>query len=117
MTMSYVEKTARELGQDLKPALQRFGGNESLYTRFLKSFPQDPTAAMLKEAVEEKNYEEVERNAHTLKGVSANLGLESLRTGSDALVQAVRGERYQDINALYDTFSAEYARVIKILEG
>lgn len=115
--MSYVEKTARELGEDLTPAVQRFGGNESLYERFLKKFPQDPTAAALEKAVEQKNYEEVERSAHTLKGVAANLGLETLRTGSDALVQAVRRGEYQNVNSLYETFAAEYARVIKILEG
>lgn len=116
MNMSYVEKTARALDEDLEPALQRFGGKEELYARFLKSFPKDPTAAALAEAVEQKNYAEVERCAHTLKGVTANLGLEKLRAGSDALVQAVRREDYQAVDPLYRTFAAEYAKVKTILE-
>ncbi len=117
MSMSYIEKTAAALGENLEPAVQRFGGNVELYARFLKKFPQDPTADALAEAVRQKNYPEVERSAHTLKGVAANLGLETLRAGSDALVQAVRRQSFQEVDSLYESFAAEYARVKKILEG
>ena len=41
--------------------------------------------------------------AHTLKGVAANLGLDSLRYASDGLVmQAVRRKEYDEIPALFE---------------
>ena len=57
----------------------------------------DPTYFSLVEAVEKKDYSLIEREAHTLKGVAANLGLDSLRYASDGLVQAVRRKEYDEI--------------------
>ncbi len=116
MSRFYVEKAAQALGEDLSPAIERFGGNVELYARFLRKFSQDPTAESLEEAVKQKKYPEVERDAHTLKGVAANLGLERLRAKSDALVQAVRRDSWQEVDSLYAAFRREYDKVLAALE-
>ncbi len=103
-----LEELARTLSMDLVGTLDRFGGSRALAVRFLKKFPQDTTFETLKAAVETKDHETVERTAHTLKGVAANLGLELVRADSDALVLAVRGSRLSEIPALFDTLCADY---------
>ena len=90
------------LSIDLNTVIARFSGNEALYLRFLRKMPMDPTYFSLVEAVEKKHYSLIEREAHTLKGVAANLGLDSLRYASDGLVQAVRRKEYDEIPALFE---------------
>lgn len=85
-----LQEAAAVLHIDLESAVVRFGGNEGLYRRFLGKLAQDKTFAQLEEAVNTGDWESVERAAHTLKGVAANLGLEDVRAASDAVVQAVR---------------------------
>ena len=60
---------------DLEGALARFMGREDMYARFLYKLQQDETFQKLTEAVESQTLSEIERYAHTLKGVLGNLGL------------------------------------------
>lgn len=87
MTLSQLSPALRF---DLSGALSRFGGSEALLLRFLRRLPEDKTFADLSAAVSAGDLPAVERGAHTLKGVAANLGLDALRDASDALVVAVR---------------------------
>ena len=103
-----LEELAGTIQMDLQGTLARFGGSRALLVRFLKKFPQDTTFETLKEAVAAGDGATVERAAHTLKGVAANLGLELVRAGSDALVTAVRTGRQAEIPALFETLRADY---------
>lgn len=103
-----LEELAGTLHMDLSGTLARFGGSRALLVRFLKKFPQDATFETLKTAVAAGDAETVERAAHTLKGVAANLGLEPVRAGSDALVLAVRSGRQAEIPALFDALRTDY---------
>lgn len=103
-----LEELAGTIQMDLKGTLARFGGSRMLLVRFLKKFPQDATFETLKAAVAAGDHETVERAAHTLKGVAANLGLEPVRAGSDALVTAVRTGRQAEIPALFETLRVDY---------
>lgn len=111
--------TLRELAGilplDYEGAVARFGGNEALYSRFLNKFLQDGTYGALKQAVESLNYDQVERQAHTLKGVAANLGLRRLSEHSDHLVQAVRQEAWTQILPLFEKLQGEYQITTKAL--
>lgn len=116
MSLAYIEKVSARLNADLSVALGRFANNADLYARFLRKFPQDPTADSLAAAVEAENFLQVERDAHTIKGVAANLGLEKLREKSDCLVKAVREGRKEEVPSLYEKFREEYRNVVSILE-
>lgn len=93
---------------DYDGAVARFGGNEALYGRFLNKFLQDGTYNALKRAVDCEDYGQVEQQAHTLKGVAANLGLRQLSEDSDHLVQAVRQKAWDQILPLYAKLQEEY---------
>lgn len=112
-----LEEAGRELKIDLQPALTRFGNNEALYVRFLKKFAEDPTFDALRTAVEEKNHENAEKAAHTLKGVCANLGLEQLRNCSSQIVDAKRAGRLDEIEGLFAQCEKEYQRTRGVLEN
>lgn len=103
-----LEELAGMLNMDLAGTLARFGGSRALMVRFLKKFPQDTTFETLKAAVAAGDHETIERAAHTLKGVAANLGLEPVRASSDALVLAVRSGRASEIPALFDVLRTDY---------
>ena len=57
----------------------------------------------------------IEREAHTLKGVAANLGLDSLRYASDGLVQAVRRKEYDEIPALFEIIKTAHEKMVEVL--
>lgn len=72
-------KDALELaGVDYEMTLNRFSNNAMLLERFVKKFPNDKTFEELDAAVGDKRYGDVERSAHTLKGIASNLGFQYL---------------------------------------
>lgn len=76
--MNQLLKDLQNLGTDVPGALARFVNNESLYIKFLSRFLQDTNMQQLQQAVADEDYEEAFKNSHTLKGVTGNLGLNSI---------------------------------------
>lgn len=113
--MEFQELCAR-LSVDYAATLARFSGNEGLFRRFLLRFPADGTFAKLQAAQASGDLPGIETSAHTLKGVSANLGLSSLQSACDALVQAVRNGAVDQIPALYETVEVRYQEIIAALQ-
>ena len=66
-----------QLNIDTKTLLERFSGNTALLERFILKFPQDKTFESLCTAVEVLDYDNMERTAHTLKGIAANLSFDN----------------------------------------
>lgn len=85
-------------GVDVKGALNRFMNNEGLYERFLRKFPADTSYQNLLTSIENSDYEEAFRAAHTLKGVAGNLGFDNLLTYIVPLVEVFR-DKNSDIPA------------------
>lgn len=113
----------RELDQylkiDLEGALARFMGREDMYAKFLYKLQQDETFQKLTEAVESQTLSDIERYAHTLKGVLGNLGLEEGYQTSSELVQVVREDHTEKIEPLYLVLKEQmqtYLNVIGMLE-
>lgn len=79
-------------GVDYEDALARFLNNAALYERFLLKFPEDPSFPGLVEALAQGDTDAAFRCGHTLKGVVANLSLQSLFTAVTPLVEALRRE-------------------------
>ena len=77
-------------GIDYDSGLRRMMNKTALYYRFLNKFLEDESYKLLIEASEENNAETVFRAAHTLKGVTANLGLERLCQNASSIVEKVR---------------------------
>jgi len=97
-------------GIDCAQGLERFLGNEGLYTSFLKKFLNDGSAAAFKEDLAAGDLEKAEKDVHTLKGTAGNLSLTRLFQAADATVKALRaGEDRSKIDAL----AAEVEKVHK----
>lgn len=95
------EKYIRQLeesGADVSGTLKRFMGNEALYGKFLTKFLQDANYEGLVRNLEQKNYEEAFKCAHTLKGVAANLGLNPLCRAVSDLTEELRNKTPESID-------------------
>ncbi len=103
------------LNMDLCDTIERFGNNEMLFIKFLKKFSDDNTYNLLCESVETENYDDIEKNAHTLKGIAANLGFKILENDSNNIVLAVRNKDFDKIPVLFDNLKNSYNMVINNL--
>lgn len=103
-----LKEFCEKLDIDYDNVLLKFGNNEILYKRFLKKFLEDETYYELEKSWNVKNYDEVEKSAHTLKGVSANLGINRLFELTNKIVQAVRMETYDNMEETYKKLEEEY---------
>lgn len=77
-------------------ALERFMGNETLFERFLKKFPQDPNYSMLLEGMEERDEKKAFSAAHTLKGVAGNLSIQPVMEAASKLTECLRESGHLD---------------------
>ena len=75
---------------DQADALSRIGGNMSLYKRLLGRFVEGNAYSELERAIQSGDMEEAARQAHSLKGVSANLSLTKIRSITVELEQLVK---------------------------
>ena len=86
------------IGSDFDEIFKRFG-NEQLILKFVKSFEKDKSFSELCEGFEEKDIEKAFRAAHTLKGVSVNLGFSELYAASSELTEVLRANLSKDKDA------------------
>ena len=64
--------------------------SEALIQRFTLKFLEDPSYLQLKQTLENKNYEDAFRSAHTLKGICQNLSFDRLYEVSHELTELLR---------------------------
>lgn len=88
---------------------------EKLVERFALKFLTDESFAILVKAMDEENYEEAFRAAHTLKGVGLNLGFTKLYKVSEILTEALRGGNRPKDDAMLENVKTEYERTVALL--
>lgn len=112
--------TLRELKEkidiDIDGSLARFGNMESFYIKFLKKFIDDKSFENIKEALKEKNIEKLGEEAHTLKGVSGNLGLNNIYGYSVELMRASKEKNLVEIEEFVTKLEVELKIVIEELK-
>ena len=79
MTM---QECYKAIGGNYEAVLGRLH-SEALIQRFTLKFLEDQSYLQLKQALENKNYEDAFRSAHTLQGVCQNLSFDRLYEVSD----------------------------------
>lgn len=112
-------------GSDVEDALERFMGREDLYIRFLHKFLEDTNFADLKESILKENYIEAFKFAHTLKGVTGNLGLTPLYSEVAILVEDLRNwesegkgrnpEEIKEVKEMFQKVEENYKKVYTII--
>lgn len=95
---------------------------EDRIAKYVSKFASDRSFDELCSTLSEKNYSEAFRAAHTLKGISQNLGFDRLFDVSSELSDMLRGGECKDIdrtNELAELVGEEYEKIIsatKLLE-
>ncbi len=80
----------KKWGCDIDGALERFVGDEELYTTCLYTVIEDKAFAGLGESLRTNHIKEAFDYAHTLKGVLANMGLTPMYDITVRLVEPLR---------------------------
>lgn len=109
--MEFIE-AMKAIGVDTAGTLYRFGGNQDLWKRFVKKFAHEATYKALEKAVKENEHRDIENQAHTLKGVAANLGFSRLSEVCNDLVWDVRNQACEQVEPDFHKVREEYQIVI-----
>ncbi len=100
-----------KLGVDTEHTLERLAGNEAIYERFLIKFLQDTNFVQLEQCLSKKDYENALQYAHTLKGVSGNLGMTELYGHMEEMVSIFRGQQEGDVQKLFELSQLIYRAI------
>lgn len=96
--------------------LERFMDNEILALKFLKRFLEDKTFYELSASLEKADAERAYAASHSLKGVCANLSMESLYNLFSRQAEILRGGNVGAAAELMPQISEEYTKVITFLK-
>ncbi len=108
----------KELGVDIEGTLSRFVDDDEIYTRFLSRFPDEDRVTAIREAVMAKDNDAILKTAHKLKGVTANLGMDSLSEKAERIVSKIRNNVNDGFEEDLRAVSEEYDLICKtILEN
>ena len=110
-----IKEAYLRLDSDLNDTLSRLM-NEKFVIKYCKKFIDDPSFALLKESIENKDYQTAFRAVHTLKGVSLNMGYKDLINSSIALTEHLRNGNPLIDFSLYEKLIEDYEKTISILK-
>lgn len=112
---SEIKSNLKAAGIDVEGALGRLMNNEAFYEKILKKFEQDQNMYGLLAALKEKNYEDAFHFAHTLKGLSGNLGMTRLMQADIVIVEKLRSGEEQDFETELKEVEEAYEAVLAVI--
>ncbi len=102
---------------DVTGTLERFMNKEDLYLKFLKKFKEDKNMQELIDTIEQGDIETAFRSAHTLKGVTANLGINLVYKKVIPVVEILREKSMDGVEALLPDLQLAYNEAIKVIDS
>ncbi len=120
MEEAYLDLLARlrALDVDVDGAIHRCADSPALYARFVERFPQDDSFGKLMIAVDRRAPDDEVFYAHTLAGVSGNLGLTRLYGVVSEMLALYRKGEPENARKLAGALSEAHRALAKcILEG
>lgn len=100
---------------DYQDALGRLR-SDRLVQKFVLKFLADGSYDLLTQSMEEENYAEAFRAAHTIKGVCQNLGLTKLLNSSSELAEALRNGFTPEAIPLTERVKADYRQTMTAIQ-
>lgn len=97
--------------EDLKRAKERFLNNDQFYERCFVKYLNDKSFVALGECLAQKEAGAVFEQAHTLKGVTANMGITPIYEEVVIIVEAVR-----DKDTVPEGVEAHYEKIMNYYE-
>lgn len=89
--------------------------SDRIVQKFLLKYADDPSFALLCTAMEEKNYPEAFRAAHTIKGICQNLGFTALLDSSSRLSDALRNGWTPEADPLFEQVKTDHLAVTEVI--
>lgn len=80
----------RSMGVDIDDAMERLMGNEQLYIKLVGTLLNDENFDMLYDALKDNDAKKAFHCAHTIKGITANMGFTPLYDLSVKIVEPLR---------------------------
>lgn len=102
----------KNAGIDTETAIARFAGNEQLYEKFLNKFISDDNFNIALQAFQNKDWNEMHGAIHTLKGVSGNLGMDTLYHSCTQTLQLLRNEEMEKLESSFLAVQNAYQTII-----
>ncbi len=101
---------------DVTKTLSRFMDNEELYLTFLYRFPEEKQFEELKNKVNNREFDEdILVVAHTLKGVTANLGMNSIYQLTAKIMRDVRNSQFGDVEGTFLDLEENYNQICNLI--
>ena len=116
---SYKDFDASDFGEipgiDVESGLRRFRGNRGLFIKLLRNFAANYAGITdeIRNALAEKDMEQVHRLLHTLRGIAGNLSAKELYASVEVLRTAVTGNRPDDIEQSLCYMEEDLLRVLE----
>ena len=110
-----VTECYEQINGDYEGVFGRFRGDERI-KKFAVKFLADGSFDSLCKTLEAADYSEAFRAAHTLKGVSQNLGFTGLYMASETLTEMLRSRPEDYVPSMLDELKAEYEKTYAAVE-
>ena len=117
MNADALYKAIIEHGGDENGIRDRFGDNMELYARCVQDFLASPKVLELGEAMGERDYGRAFDAAHSLKGLSGNLGLSAYYSAICTLVESLRAKSYGNVETQYAATRREFENIRALCSG
>ncbi|MDO4562640.1 MAG: Hpt domain-containing protein [Clostridia bacterium] len=99
-------------GVNYDETMERFMGKEKSYLKFLGMLFDDGSLDSLKTALDKNDFEGAFHFAHTLKGLSSNLGLVRMYEQTVVIVESLRTKDTKaDYQAMYNVLLQQFEKV------
>lgn len=112
-----IEKLKQQ-GVNTDEAISRFMGKEELFLSFIFRFTKNADFKEIRKCLEEKDEEQFYLHVHNLKGVSGNLGIETLSKCAYEILAEFRTSKFEQMEKLIrlvNEAECESDRIIEIL--
>jgi CheY-like chemotaxis protein len=98
-------ETITPYGVNISAGLSRFAGNRKTYEKVLLKYPNDKNFEILSRAIRSEDFDTALKAAHTLKGISYNLSMDTFAEMIFQLEQSLKQKNYHQALALFQQAS------------
>lgn len=105
----------KNVGVDVEGTVSRFADNDELYVKFLLRYPDEDKITPVREAFAAEDLGSLNKAAHKLKGVSVNLGMNTLAEKAGKVEAKAKNMDTDGLEADVADVAAEYALICGII--
>lgn len=105
----------KDIGVDVEGTVSRFADNDELYVKFLTRYPDEDKITPVRETFAAGDYSGLNKAAHKLKGVSVNLGMNTLAEKAERVEIKAKNIDTDGLEADVAAVSAEYDLICGII--